>query len=117
MTRWKRDLSRLPGVRHVGETRGNHVRLVLDNGAVVITALTPGSHRALYNVRKDIPHAMGIKRAAPTRAVKPKKRRHAVPAVPTASNSDRPPTPATQNWRAQLQTAKENFIKGEQPPW
>jgi hypothetical protein len=58
MTRFQRDLKRLPHVAQVLRTRSGHYRLVLANGKSTVTSGTPGDVRAIKNtlarVRRSI---------------------------------------------------------------
>jgi hypothetical protein len=44
-----RELARLPGVKQVTVTRGDHYMLRLANGMVVFTGSTPGDVRSVRN--------------------------------------------------------------------
>jgi hypothetical protein len=104
MIRWKRDLTRLDGVVAVEPTSGGHLRLVLANGKFVIAAFSPGTKRAMDNVRCHIARELG--RPSKQLAVEPPRRRHRRARVRSifkhSINRDRPPTPVVGGWKDQL---------------
>jgi hypothetical protein len=54
MRKWERELRRIPGVKGVEQTRGNHLRLLLNNDRFVITGLTTSDQRVIHHVISQV---------------------------------------------------------------
>jgi hypothetical protein len=54
MRKWERKLRRIPGVKNVELTNGDHLRLLLTNGRFVITGGTTGDQRVIHHVISQV---------------------------------------------------------------
>jgi hypothetical protein len=93
MTRWQRDLSKIPGVVSVEHPNATHLRLTLTNGSTITASVTPSCRFALAHVCADVRRALGATRIAPTPTTVKRRRHRIVLRREPIRVERRPPTP------------------------